>query len=169
MTILSTSGPFHLFVVDEPDPECGANHEYEIRSGETVHTRIQFQHGPIAKVGPNGVPDVLLARILQHRLQGFQSGPHASQYNDRSLTAIGEYIAAQEARTETRQAQGVEGTSAPHVEGGTLDLRNTSKRAPTKMELTHARAELNRLSTRRSTPMSTPVRQRPQCLRGNSC
>ncbi len=107
-------------VVDEPG-SGGACHRYEVSGMEHIKnpssTRgvpakltVLFQNGPILEHGVNGVTHEVLLAILQDRLEGFQSGAYANQYNDLALQHI---IAAQsvlQLRTKERLERGVEGT-----------------------------------------------------------
>lgn len=100
---------------DEPG-NGGAHHEYLIILPNDAMTRdgmiyaIRFQNGPIAEVGVNGITHEALLAILIDRLECFEAGPYASEFNAR---ALGYLQAAQEslqARTKERMARGVEGT-----------------------------------------------------------
>ncbi len=108
--------------VDGPGPG-GASHHYLI-AGYTVavpfdgedggyyenSVDLRFQNGPGAS---NGITHETLLAVLIDRLQGFQSGKFANQYNH---SALGFLLAAQmvlKARTEERSARGVEGTMMP--------------------------------------------------------
>lgn len=71
--------------------------------------RIIFQHGPIAEVGKNGTTIENIIDVLVNRLEGFQHGPFANDYNARALVALREAHAALTQRTIDRQARGVEG------------------------------------------------------------
>lgn len=75
---------------------------------------ISFQCGPIGEVGVNGcsIEDVL--DVLAERLEGFQRGPFACAENDVALAHLGAARRSLLERTTARQAQGVEGTNAPH-------------------------------------------------------
>ena len=46
---------------------------------------IEFQSGPVAQNGLNGVTNEALLAIVIDRLRGFQSGPHPSSFNDCAL------------------------------------------------------------------------------------
>jgi hypothetical protein len=100
---------------DEPDPNNGnASHSYRMvvtqKNGLTHVTDINFQHGPIAEVGTNGITHEVLLAILTDRLRGFQSGPYACQENADALVAIEMAQERLHSRTRKRVARGVEGT-----------------------------------------------------------
>lgn len=110
-------------VTDEPGAG-GANHRYLITGHDTSanpsnhsiqddrrRTVILFQNGPINEVGVNGVTQEVLLAIVADRLQSFQAGPFANDYNAKALNHV---LAAQEAllsRTRDRMSRGVEGQS----------------------------------------------------------
>lgn len=115
-------------VLDEPG-SGGASHHYRISGFNTesnpsdpfVHRHgspaqyatVLFQNGPIGEVGVNGITHEALLAILIDRLEAFQRGPFANEYNQGALTSL---VTAKEflhARTRHRQARGVEGTHKP--------------------------------------------------------
>jgi hypothetical protein len=77
-----------------------------------VRCVIEFQNGPIAEVGTNGVTHEVLLAILIDRLQSFQRGPYACRENALALTKIEEAMHWLHSRTRTRVGRGVEGTHA---------------------------------------------------------
>ncbi len=90
----------------------GAHHEYSITTPPPngVETRINFQNGPIAECGVNGVTHEALLAILIDRLECFQAGPFANLYN---ASALKHLVSAQGAlldRTRERMSRGVEGS-----------------------------------------------------------
>ncbi len=99
--------------LDPPGPG-GASHEYLIVT-PPPHGRafqISFQLGPIAEAGVNGITHEALLAILIDRLEHFQAGPYANDYN---AVALGHLQSAQGAlfdRTRERMSRGVEGTHA---------------------------------------------------------
>lgn len=96
-----------IHVVDEPGAG-GANHEYDILIGERGLT-MRFQNGPIAEHGVNGITQEVLLAIVADRLECFQAGGFANDYNAKALQHV---KAAQDAllsRTRDRMARGVEG------------------------------------------------------------
>jgi hypothetical protein len=111
-------------VTDAPGAGA-ANHRYEITGFDTATNpsllgqgiepkskiTILFQNGPINEHGVNGVTQEVLLAIVADRLECFQAGPFASDYNAKALEHV---KAAQESllqRTRDRMARGVEGRS----------------------------------------------------------
>lgn len=103
---------------DEPEPSCGARHNYDIRvvGGDPLRvghfTPLRFQRGPIGEVGTNGITHEVLLAILIDRLRGFQSGPYACAENASALAHLEAARDSLHARTRARVARGVEGTHA---------------------------------------------------------
>ena len=96
-------------VLDEPG-SGGANHAYKLQIPNVPATYINFQNGPIAEAGVNGLTHEALLAILIDRLECFQKGPFANPYNETALSSL---KVAQEtllARTRHRMDRGVEGT-----------------------------------------------------------
>ena len=102
-------------VVDEPGAG-GANYEYVIswptneaktEGGAVV---VDFQNGPIAEVGVNGVTHEALLAIVADRLRSFQKGPYSCKANACALTHIEEAMHWLQQRTIERMRRGVEGT-----------------------------------------------------------
>lgn len=112
-------------IVDTPG-QGNACHKYQIEpveletANETTPTetsrlinavcRIKFQEGPIQEVGINGISNEALLAVVEHRLQGFQSGDFACRENALALTKIQEAVMWLHKRTRDRMARGVEGT-----------------------------------------------------------
>jgi hypothetical protein len=112
-------------VLDEPGAG-GANHLYHItgfssrsnasdpwtaRHGQPAeHSTILFQNGPIAEVGVNGITHEALLAILIDRLEAFQAGPYANDYNATALSHLQSAQGALLDRTRERMARSVEGT-----------------------------------------------------------
>lgn len=99
-------------VLDQPGAG-NACREYTV----TVHhedgnqdIEINFQNGPIAEVGTNGLTHEVLLAIVEDRLLGFQSGAYACRENALALTHIQEAIMWLNKRTADRFERGVEGT-----------------------------------------------------------
>jgi hypothetical protein len=59
-------------------------------SGNYVRCEIDFQNGPVAEVGTNGITHEVLLAILIDRLQGFQKGQYACRENALALTKLEE-------------------------------------------------------------------------------
>jgi hypothetical protein len=105
-----------IIVVDQPG-SGGANHEYRIEATDDGSGKphkiadhsISFQNGAINEYGVNGITQEVLLAIVADRLQCFQVGPFASDYNAKALEHV---LAAQESllsRTRDRMVRGVEG------------------------------------------------------------
>lgn len=76
---------------------------------------IKFQCGPIAENGVNGTTIEAVIGVLVARLQGFNAGPFRCRENSLAITHMEEALHWLQARTASRQAQGVEGTNAAHT------------------------------------------------------
>lgn len=106
-------------VLDEPGAG-GANHHYMVtlpdwsRAPDGANAQgvwdIQFQNGPIAEAGVNGLTQEVLLAICADRLRSFQAGPYACRENALALTKIEEAQHWLSSRTLARMARGVEGT-----------------------------------------------------------
>lgn len=107
-------------VLDKPGPG-NACHNYQIETNETepakasmlanATCRIRFQNGPIQEAGVNGISNEALLAVVEHRLQGFQSGEYACRENALALTKLQEAMMWLHKRTRDRLARGVEGTN----------------------------------------------------------
>ena len=103
-------------VTDQPGAG-GANHRYEV-SGFNVdgapagsgYVTIDFQNGPIAEAGVNGITQEVLLAIVADRLRSFQAGPFSCRENALALTKIEEAQHWLQQRTIARMRRGVEGT-----------------------------------------------------------
>lgn len=112
-------------VLDEPG-SGGAHHNYSITGFDTVtnpasadqygyaahfsRLPVIFQNGPIAQAGVNGVTHEALLAILIDRLECFQAGPFANDYNAAALRHLQSAQGCLLDRTRERMARGVEGT-----------------------------------------------------------
>lgn len=74
---------------------------------------IIFQHGPIQEVGRNGTTIETVITVLINRLEGFQRGPFANEYNTQAIVHLTKAKDHLEDRTRDRQAREVEGTDQP--------------------------------------------------------
>ena len=113
-----------LEVLDDPGAG-GANHLYHItgfnsasnisdpwtvRHGQSAeHSTILFQNGPIKEAGANGVTQEVLLAIVIDRLECFQKGPFASDYNASALSHAQLALIFLKQRTRDRIARDVEG------------------------------------------------------------
>jgi hypothetical protein len=99
-----------LTAVDQPG-SGGANHHYEVEiPADGQIYRFNFQNGPINEVGVNGLTHEVLLAILIDRLEGFQSGAYANDFNQAALEHLQAAQQLLQARTKERMARGVEGT-----------------------------------------------------------
>lgn len=108
-----------ISVLDEPGAG-GANHHYMITlpgwerapdgSGAKGVWDIQFQNGPIAEAGVNGITQEALIAVCIDRLRSFQAGPYACRENALALTKLEEAQHWLLSRTRARMAHNVEGT-----------------------------------------------------------
>lgn len=108
-----------IVVLDEPG-QGNACHRYVVcrpmdafnqELNSPIHTEINFQNGPIAEAGVNGISQEALLAIVEDRLLGFQSGQFACRENAIALTKIQEAMMWLQKRTRDRMARGVEGTN----------------------------------------------------------
>lgn len=107
-----------ISVLDEPGAG-GANHHYMVTtpdwtrapdgSGAKGVWDINFQNGPIAEHGVNGMTQEVLLAIVADRLNSFQRGPFACRENEIALEKVQEAMDALQSRTKARMARGVEG------------------------------------------------------------
>ena len=65
---------------------------------------INFQNGPIAESGVNGISNEALLAIVEDRLLGFQSGTFACRENALALTKVQEAMMWLHKRTRDRMA-----------------------------------------------------------------
>ena len=105
LTVRDDPGPggaHHLYFIDvnNPDPEM-----------ENSRTVIKFQKGGVKEAGYNGISNEALLAIVQHRLECFQRGPFACEFNSHALSHVSQALDMLKARTRERQTRGVEGKS----------------------------------------------------------
>ena len=94
----------------------GAYHRYEIIATPVdtdARTQyIQFQHGARKEESSiHGVLDSDLLEIVRHRIQCFQSGPFATEYNQKALENIEIALMYLNRRVEDRIERNVLGTN----------------------------------------------------------
>jgi hypothetical protein len=103
-----------VFVLDEPG-SGGACHRYEMtmtnENAEISGPVINFQEGPIAESGVNGISNEALLAVVIDRMQGFQGGDYKCRENAIALTHLEDAMHWLQHRTRARLARGVEGTS----------------------------------------------------------
>lgn len=97
------------------EPGCGgACHRYVMKFTKKDGSReawgINFQDGPVAEAGVNGVTHEALLAILIDRLEGFQRGPFACHAYAHALSNLRAALDCLQERTRERLARGVEGT-----------------------------------------------------------
>ena len=98
-------------VTDEPGAG-GANHRYKVHGptgSHFGHWNIDFQNGPIAEAGVNGITMEALLAIVIDRLRSFQAGPYPCRENEAALNFCVGALACLQMRTKERLARGVEG------------------------------------------------------------
>ena len=102
-----------IMVLDDPGAG-GASHKYgiDVLGGESCSGPIiNFQNGPIAEAGVNGISQEALLAIVIDRLECFQKGSYSCRENAIALTKLQEAMHWLQHRTRERVARGVEGTS----------------------------------------------------------
>lgn len=102
--------------IDDPDPVSGGHHRYTISYKRTNSPgvsvmAINFQDGALKEpgVGINGVTNEALLAVVAHRLESFQNGQFADEYNQSALEHINAALDALSSRTSDRLERGVEG------------------------------------------------------------
>jgi hypothetical protein len=88
----------------------GANHRYKCTLPDGQVFDINFQNGPIAEAGVNGLTQEVLIAICIDRLRSFQAGAFSCRENALALTKLEEAQHWLHSRTRARMARGVEGT-----------------------------------------------------------
>ena len=113
-TLFSQNAPgvhdVEINVIDEKG-DGGAYHQYLVRSGKKDAQLIRFQKGPVNEAGLNGLTQEALLAIVEHRLECFQQGDFASDYNAEALGFVRYALSALHRRTQDRMNRNVEGTS----------------------------------------------------------
>jgi hypothetical protein len=99
-------------IFHEKNFQFNAPHHFKILSSTEKATlaEINFQCGPIAEQGVNGVTNENLLNIVKIRLEGFQNSDFKCRENAIALTHIEEALLWLAYRTSKREARGVEGT-----------------------------------------------------------
>lgn len=89
----------------------GACHEYLVEQRDGRRSwMINFQNGPIAVAGVNGLTHEVLIAILMDRLDGFQKGDYACKENAEAFHHLDMARGWLTSRTRRRVDAGVEGT-----------------------------------------------------------
>ena len=101
----------HEYRVRKTQVDVSTLHDVELGYGDTndILTTISFQNGPIKENGVNGIQNEDLLKIVQNRLEGFQSGDFACLENQIALDNIKSAIAILEYRTKERKKRNIEG------------------------------------------------------------
>ena len=115
----------------------GANHLYAIYSkevgidGNSIFSKeIQFQNGARKESGSiHGVLDTDLLEIVRHRIQCFQSGPFATEYNQKALEHIEIALMYLNRRVEDRIERNVLGTNNKQVQ----DVKSSTRMQGSRM------------------------------------
>lgn len=105
----------NVYAIDDKG-NGGANHKYVICADIGLQipeeTLIQFQNGARnEKDSVAGVLDTDLLEIVRHRMQCFQAGPFASEYNAKALEHIELALMYLNRRVEDRIERNVLGTN----------------------------------------------------------
>lgn len=107
----ASGGACHLYFITGFNSANNPSDPQTLCYGKPSHNvTVLFQQGPIAEVGVNGVTHEALLAILADRLQAFQDGPFANEFNASALDHIRKAMGALKARTLERMQRGVEGT-----------------------------------------------------------
>ena len=88
----------------------GVPHHYSLKISNGPITQLNFQNGPIAEVGVNGITQEALLAVVLDRLRSFQKGPYACRENALTITKIEEGMLWLHSRTLARMRKGIEGT-----------------------------------------------------------
>ncbi|KHS56137.1 MAG: ABC transporter ATPase [Terrisporobacter othiniensis] len=109
-----------VYAIDEVGPG-GANHRYAIVPKGEEEVRLITTYQPMSEIqlqcgarkeenSIHGVIDADLLEIVRHRLQCFQAGPFASEYNSKALEHIEIALMYMNRRVEDRIERNVLGT-----------------------------------------------------------
>ena len=101
----------HEYRVRKTQVDVSTLHNAELGYGDTdnILATVSFQNGPIKENGVNGIQNEDLLKIVQNRLEGFQSGDFACLENQIALDNIKSAISVLEYRTKERKKRNVEG------------------------------------------------------------
>lgn len=106
-----SGGASHLYQITGFNTSTNPSDPFTQRHGQPAeHSTVLFQNGPIAEVGVNGVTHEALIAILIDRLEAFQAGPFANDYNRDALSNLKSAQYHLQQRTLERMARNVEGT-----------------------------------------------------------
>lgn len=105
---------YHITTTEMPPPIGGGMSSADLAKAEAMAyavTDINFQNGPIAEAGVNGISNESLLAIVIDRLQCFQDGEYKCRENAIALTHLEDAMHWLQHRTRQRVTRGVEGTS----------------------------------------------------------
>lgn len=107
-------GAHHLYLIEGADFYRNASvlvlKEIAEEEPDRDGYALFFQNGPIAEAGVNGLTHEVLLAILIDRLECFQAGQFANDFNQRALESCRDAQQALLDRTRERISRGVEGT-----------------------------------------------------------
>lgn len=78
-----------------------------------VVVMLDFQNGPPAQVGINGITNESLLAVVEDRLSAFQASPFACEENEMALQCVQRALEWLKYRTHNRSERGVEGKLVP--------------------------------------------------------
>lgn len=106
-----SGGACHHYTIKGFDSSTNPSDPYTRNNGEPMlWSTVLFQNGPINEFGVNGVTHEALLAIVIDRLESFQKGPYANDFNAKALSHCNDALASLKARTRERVSRGVEGT-----------------------------------------------------------
>lgn len=104
-------GAHHLYHITGFNSGSNPSDPWTARHGSPAqHSTLLFQNGPIADIGVNGITHEALLAVLIDRLECFQAGPYANDYNAAALNHLRSAQGALQDRTRERMSRNVEGT-----------------------------------------------------------
>lgn len=98
----AANSKINLFATDEAGPG-GASHQY-FAEGPGVAQMLHFQNGALQESGLNGITNEVLLAIVMDRMEAWQHGPYANDYNHRALSHLQCAILEMQARSAERAA-----------------------------------------------------------------
>jgi len=96
-----------------PDNDLGTFYRTPAQGAAEPALEIQFQHGPVAENGVNGIQNEELISLLIMRLTNLNQPPFNCRQNSLAITKLEEARMWLEHRTAERVQRGVEGTNTP--------------------------------------------------------
>ncbi len=108
-------GDSHHHPIRYADIAYGVAHDYWIDPTDPQSpqpsARIKFQKGPVREAGENGIDDMDLLAILDHRMQDFSQLPNPDRITLAAAAHIRAALKALLRRKKLRMSAGTEGTS----------------------------------------------------------